>query len=780
MKRPIVWSTIFTICGIYMRLGISEMICLVSVFYVILSLVYIIKKYKDFRYFGLILFTILGFVSAGLSVSKETADIYLKHPVYGEGVIREAGSTSSGNQKLFIQCDLRDESENTLEDMMIYGLWMEEGTFCTGDRISFYGELEPFLHASVPGGYDEDLYLRTRGFDGKIYLDSVTVTGEDHSVSSLLANARGKVHQTLNSILPANESAVMKAMLTGEKDDIPDETYELYQNAGAVHILCISGLHMSILGLYVSFFLEKILKQSRRVSAAVTMAASVCFLLFTGFTPSAVRAVTMLCVVMTGRILFRSHDRLNEIAVAALLILLIEPLYLFHIGFQLSFITVLGLCIAAENMEEKKNKNWIDKLKDALRFSIYASLFSYPFVAYHFYTISLVGILANLIVIPLSGLLLGFGILSAVLGMVWMPAGVFAAGSVYGILRFIEITCTLLLKIPFACILTGRPTELVILLFYILLFLWIKIGERKGCWKAALVVCLALWCAVFGNQLFRKETTIAFLDVGQGDAAVISAYDGKTYLIDGGGKYGKEFGKNVGQTVLLPYLQYLGKDHVDAVFLSHPDTDHMTGLLEIMGKIEIKEMYLADYPYLVTENIKFLKEILEKYPVRLYTVDNTAVIADQTWEVLYPMKGIRFSDGDDNHGSMVLKYKNNDTEVLFTGDISLEDESLLISENTSLSADILKVSHHGSMYSSSAEFLEKVDAETSVISCGRDNIYGHPHKETMERLQGTNIYRTDEQGSVLLKLQQDGGYKIETMTERKPLYERIKETMEKW
>ena len=183
---------------------------------------------------------------------------------------------------------------------------------------------------------------------------------------------------------------------------------------------------------------------------------------------------------------------------------------------------------------------------------------------------------------------------------------------------------------------------------------------------------------------------------------------------------------------------------------------------------------------LIKENIEFLKEILEKYLIRLYTVDNTTVIADQTWEVLYPMEGIRFSDGDDNHGSMVLKYKNNDTEVLFTGDISLEDEKLLIGENTSLSADILKVSHHGSMYSSSAEFLEKVDAETAVISCGRDNIYGHPHKETLERLQGTNIYRTDEQGSVLVKLQRDGTYKIETMTERKPLYERIKKTMEKW
>ncbi|MBQ5708599.1 MAG: hypothetical protein IIV62_01410, partial [Anaerotignum sp.] len=137
-------------------------------------------------------------------------------------------------------------------------------------------------------------------------------------------------------------------------------------------------------------------------------------------------------------------------------------------------------------------------------------------------------------------------------------------------------------------------------------------------------------------------------------------------------------------------------------------------------------------------------------------------------------------EGDENDGSMVLKYSAGGTEVLFTGDITMEGEQLLVQQGADLSADILKVSHHGSMYSSSAEFLEKVDAETAVISCGRDNIYGHPHKETLERLQGTNIYRTDEQGSVLVKLQRDGTYKIETMTERKPLYERIKETMEKW
>jgi len=784
MRRPIVWITVFTICGIYMRLGISELVCLVSFLFIIISISRFMMEYKTIKYAGLIVFAIFGFVMAGMSIQRETSDQAMDGTVYGEGVIRSAGTTSGGNQKLEILCDLQDDRNNSLQDVKLYAVWTEESSFAPGERISFSGELIPFSDISVPGGYDEDLYLRTKGFDGKMYPDTIQYLGDDLSFSSALARMRTKVHTVLDGILPANESGIMKAMLTGDREDIPEDGYQLYTESGVVHILCISGLHMSLLALYVSVFVEKVLKRSRRVSAMVTMLVSIGFLIFTGFTPSAVRAVTMICVMMAGRILFRIHDRLNEIAVAALLILMIEPLYLFHIGFQLSFITVLGLCIAAEKMERKRNadRTLPDWLKESLRFSIYASLFSFPLAAYHFYSVSLVGILANLVIIPLSGILLGAGILSAVLGMIWQPLGVFAAGSVYGILQIFEMTCTFLRKLPFSYVLTGRPSELALLLCYVLLFFWLKAGERKGGWKPTVLLCLALWCTIFENQLFRRETTIAFPDVGQGDAAVISTWDGKTYLIDGGGAYGREFGRNVGKTILLPYLKYLGRGSIDGAFLSHPDTDHMTGMLELFEEIPVNAFYVADYPYSVTENLLFLKEMLEKYPTKLYTVDDTTISPDETWECLYPLQGIVFGDGEDNHGSMVLKYRCNGTEILFTGDITAEGERILLDRGTDLSADILKVSHHGSKYSSSTEFLEKTDAEAAIVSCGKNNIYGHPHEETLERLKQSQIkiYRTDEDGTVLVRLKQDGTFKIETMAERKPLYERIKETMEKW
>ena len=202
--------------------------------------------------------------------------------------------------------------------------------------------------------------------------------------------------------------------------------------------------------------------------------------------------------------------------------------------------------------------------------------------------------------------------------------------------------------------------------------------------------------------------------------------------------------------------------------------------LEIMDEIPIQAMYLSDYPYMVTENIEFLKESLEKYPIKLYTVNNRTTMSEEEWKILYPIDGIVFKNGDDNHGSMVLKYQYNGTNVLFTGDCGIEDEELLLQRGADLSADILKVSHHGSQNGSGEMFLERIGAETAIISCGENNIYGHPHDATMKRLKDADmdVYRTDKDGTILVRMKQDGTFKIETMAERKPLYERIKKTME--
>ncbi len=775
MKRPVVWAVIFMICGIYMRLGISAMMCLASFIFSITVISCFVMIEEDFRYAGFLLFLFAGFLLAGHSAALGETEGLAGKAVFGEGIVKDIGTTSGGNQHLTLLCDLEGETGERWEGQKAYVIWTGETRAAIGDMVRIRGTAEAFTTAAFPGGYDEKAYLETKRFSCKLFPEELETIGREESLSVKLAAARLRLQSVLSRVLPPEESGIMKAMLTGEREDISEEVRELYTKAGVTHILCISGLHMSVLALYIGFFVENVCKRTARTAAAVTIAASLGFLIFVGPTPSSVRAVVMITIVMLGRICYRVNDRLNDIAVAAMLILAVQPRFLWNAGFQLSFLTVMGLCIAGDTVGTGSGA--LEKLKEALRFSLYASLFSFPVVAYHFYGISLAGILANLVILPLSGILLGAGILSVALGLFCIPAGIFAAGSVYVILQIYKAVCTVLAAVPFGYILTGRPSLSVILLYYALLLFFLRYGREEKSWKKTAVLCAALWCASFENQLFRRENTVMFLDVGQGDAAVVSTYDGRTFLVDGGGVYGKERGENKGATVILPYLESLGIQEVTAAFVSHPDSDHMTGILEVMDEISVQTVCLSAYPFAAEEELESLKIAVEENGSRLYFVKAGDISSDGDWECLYPLEGVAFHDGDENHGSMLLRYTYGGTKVLFTGDLGSLDERLLVKRETELSADILKVSHHGSKNASELEFLESAAPQTAVISCGRGNIYGHPSPETLERLSAVTetVYRTDLDGGVIVTLSGDGGWKLETMAGRKSFYERVLE-----
>lgn len=781
MKRPILWAVLFMICGIYMRLGVSKLICLVSFLLLMLSVFHFVIQEKEPRYLLLLLFAVFGFLSASYHWETGTQTHELTGMVEGEGVIREAGVTASGNQKLTLLCDWKDAAGNTGEKEKIYALLMGEKQLAEGMRVRFCGEWKPFSGQTYPGGYDEELYLVTKGYQYKLYLEDIEVIGEDTSLFSEILRARAAFHTVLDKILPAEESGMMKAMLTGEKEDIPVESYQLYTKAGVVHVLCISGLHMSILAMYTAFFVEKILRRSQRVAAGVTIFVVLAFLLFIGPSPSACRAAAMTSVVMLGRVLYHVPDQINDIALAALLILGIEPLYLFHAGFQLSFITVIGIWLGVGRipMKKKKERGRFDWLKNSFLVSFYASLFSYPVVAYYFSSVSLAGLVANLVIVPLSGLLLGFGLLGAFLGAIWLPAGVFAAGSVYVILQIFKGVCTALTQLPFAYVLTGCPSALCMLLYYALLFWFLECSKKQGSWRVGAILSAALFCAIFENPLFRKENTIAFLDVGQGDAAVISTYDGRAFLIDGGGQFGKDLGNNVGVQVVLPYLEYLGISELEGIFLSHPDSDHMTGILEVLESVPTKGLYLSDAAFIESAETQLLKETVEKYQVPLYNIKAGDSADTGEFFCLYPEANISLGAGDKNQGSAVLRYTYGDVRALFTGDISAREERFLLRQGADVSAEILKVAHHGSKYSNDAAFLEAVSPRIAVISCGENNLYGHPHEETLQNLEqsAAKIFRTDQEGSVLVTIGREGTVAVKTMAERKSLYEGIKEKL---
>lgn len=781
LKRPALWAVLFTICGIYFRLGISKGVCLAFFVFIIYSMSRFVRyrQYKLIVCFLSILF--LGFNLAGESVKNYPTTLEGMNLESSFGVIREQGVTSTGKQKLFIR--LENEIQNTeVKGINLYAIYSGEKSFEVGDRIRLSGEVLPLEGKRVPGGYDEKFYLQTKGIDYKIYPEEIVKVGEVKGFNVMFQRQRNMVFEVFDTVLPPKESGVVKAMVTGEKDDIDPETWDLYIKGGINHILCVSGLHVSLFALFLLFFVEKCFRQSKRIAALVTIGCCIAFLCFTGFSPSSVRAVIMIIVSLLGLVLYRKSDWLNSLAIAGFIILIYQPLYLWNAGFQLSFVTAFGIWVGLQALPKGSGK--LAKLKQSVFLSVYASLFSYPLVAYHFFSISLVGFFVNILVLPLCGILLFFAFFTAVAGLIFPPLAAISAGGVYGILKFYELVCSIAISIPHSYVLVGSPSIVTMVLFYLVIIMSSFYGKRfcNGKWIICVIIGLAF--SVFGNRLILHKNSIAFLDVGQGDSTVISTYDGKAVVIDGGGWFNVEIGKNTGVKVIQPYLEYLGIKELDGIFLTHFDADHMIGVIELCQNVPTKALYVTEYPYSGIENWEVLKDILEKQHIMLYTVkegDGAKWGNYGTLDCLYPLDDVKYVGEEDNHGSMVLKYTYGGTKLLFTGDAALEDEKVMLSLGADVSADILKLGHHGSKNSSAETFISKVLPKVGVISCGKDNIYGHPHNETLQRLKNENIsvYRTDWQGTILTKISPKGRYTMEAVGERESVYERIKKAMEK-
>lgn len=781
MKRPALWILIFMICGIYCRLGISSWICLVCIFLCIVCESYIVIKTKRKGYLFLLLAFPLGFFLTNCHVAENFVSAS-PVSVTGEGYVAKAERTSGGYPKLTVYADLMEaETGKVHKNQKVYMIDMNQGTFTEGEEITFSGSAQPFDHGDIFSGYNEYLYLKAKGYDCKMFPETLDKTGKyHHTLGTIAASWNRKVKDVLETLLPVKESALAKAMITGDRDDIDAGIEELYTRAGVTHILCISGLHMSLLAFYISVILRRILYQSQRKTAAATLCICMCFLFLTGFSPSSVRAAVMISLVCLGQMIYHRHEWINSIALAALVILLANPLYLWSAGFQLSFLSVLGIYAGSHVIP--KGHTWYGKIGEMVGISFFASLFGMPVAAYHFFHVSTVSVLANLVILPLSGILLGCTMLAALCGLLYLPAGIFLAGPVYIIFQIYEKVCRLVIMIPYSYVTVGKPSVMGILCFYSLVCLLCFYRPQMRFRLGTAVCTILLLGMLLGNRLMLHRSTLAFLDVGQGDCAVLTTYDHRAIVIDGGGKYNKALGENTGVTILEPYLASKGVTQIDAVFLSHLDADHCMGILELLNDMPVEGVYVSAMKEVDEQIQDQFQEIVEKNQISLYTMKRGDMIRSTALgeiECLFPVYEDAKAESE-NERSLVLRYAYGDTSVLFTGDLEAKEELLLVRKGIIEETDILKVSHHGSKTASTESFLQAAAPDTAVISCGANNLYGHPHEEVLERLSacGTEVFRTDEMGSVVVAIPPEGEAEVTTAAERKPVYERIKEAME--
>lgn len=619
-----------------------------------------------------------------------------------------------------------------------------------GNTIQIQGTYSAFETNSNPGGFEEDLYYRSQGISAKIFAGSMEViNGRRDPVRHGLFQLRQRAMEQLLAVMEERDAGVLGAMILGEKSYLPADRKEQFQKAGIGHLLAISGLHVSLLGAGLFFFLRSYCLSMRK-AVVVTVVFLFLYGQFTGFPVATERAVLMMVCGLFARYTGRCYDALSAMALSGIITLLQQPLQLFQCGFILSYIAIAGIVLFSPVMEKlspyfKKN-GFRGKVLQALLSSVSVFLVTMPVILWFFHEISPYAILANLVVLPLLSLLVGAGVFGCVLSFFWEAAGSFLLSTVHYILQFYEMVCLAVEELPGHNVVTGRPAPEWILLYYAVLvggiFLYVK-WEKK--WTAVVTGALLAGILLF----FPPSISFLYiqLDVGQGDCSVILCRE-NTYLIDGGSTSQKE----VGKYVISKCLKYYGRSRIDAVFITHSDADHTNGILELAANqkkwgIRIEKVIMPEIQK-TDEGYKRLYHSFQSCNIQVNRMKRGDVLSCQALRILCVHPAPDYEWESENDYSLTLDITYRDLRILATGDLEQQGETAV--GDLRGGYDLLKVGHHGSKTSTSQEFLAMVSPRYAVISAGKKNRYGHPSPETVKKLKtaGVRIRNTMECGAV--------------------------------
>lgn len=651
--------------------------------------------------------------------------------------------------------------------------------FNVGDDVSVKGTLYPFSEATNYGQFDQKKYYNAKGYGMKLYADEVIILKSNGTVTGrfkrTLFDTGVYFEKALDTVFNEKESGILKAMLTGDRSGLDEETKEVYKRVGIAHILSISGLHVTLLGMGLFNILMKLLKRLRFCSV-ITILFLFAYGVFTGFSVSTVRAVIMIVCMLCGRMLLRAYDGQSAAALAAIIILVSNPTELFETGFQLSFIAVYG--IFAGNII-RKNFNIKNPVLVYFIPGFFAQLATFPIILRTYYSFSPYSFAANIILLPFMSVIVISGLVSGVFGCIFIGAGtvffyktaMIAGGPAHFLLNIYNEVSNRLLELPGADMITGCPMVLTCFIYYLIFFILIYLSnryrekevpskERKSGLKPILVSIMAV-IFMYMILMYRGKNTklyAGFLDVGQGMCVYVEAGD-ISILTDGGSSNVQ----NVGKYRIEPFLMYRGISDIDCCFITHTDTDHISGIKEILeeGRIKIKKLVLGEN---YTEKEPIAELALKKGVEVVFVKTGDEMCLNETGDV---KDGINiniyspdpdFLYDDKNQASQVFKLSFGDFSMLITGDSDEMAESEYVRYlRGDGGIDVLQCPHHGSKYSSSYEMLRTVQPKVTVISCSKTNVYGHPAPETLERLEkvGSKYYVTAKAGMV--SVYSDGG-----------------------
>lgn len=676
---------------------------------------------------------------------------------------------------LFAGCNLNNDVDIDLSELsrILYGRKIS----CTGSFEAFEGELNP-------GQFDANAYYKNEGYTGILDAKDIRIVKEEESFSPdiYLHRLNLAISEKYKKILGDKNAGSLSAMVLGDKRGLDEEIKELYQENSISHLLSISGLHISLLGGAVFLFLRR-LKVSFRFPLITSSIILIIYGAFTGFSVSTSRAVVMMSVLFISFVIGKSYDLPSGLALAALILIVMNHRVIYQSGFLLSFFAVIGIFYIMPELlyifkVDIYHKKGIIKGLHLLLASIISSisilLATLPIILNNFYEVSLTGIILNIIVIPLMSLVVITGLLGGFVALVSETMGSFLLGITHYILNLYTLFCRLGDRLTFLRLIIGKPDKWQIVLYYLILvivfyLLALKRRENKlrslknnlskeyNTSKRIVVTGLMTFTSFLIIAYKPREFSINMLDIGQGDCFVVNDGNNDIYISD----CGSTTVQNVGKTRLLPFLKSKGWGKVDTIFISHMDKDHVNGVNDLLkcaeitiGRIIISASYKSDK--LNCAELEELKELAKMRDIKLFYMKKGDEIVgkDISFRCIYPTGEEDIKD--QNEASIVMRMDYKGLSMLFTGDIAGSTEEKIIDSTGKdiLDCDILKVCHHGSKNSSTDDFLKKVSPKLYLISCGLMNRYGHPHRDALSRMtgEGGRILRTDHMGGTQIKL----------------------------
>ena len=634
---------------------------------------------------------------------------------------KENDSTFEGNilsiKKYDTKTTLIIKEKNKTEKILV-NYYEKIDKINLGDKVKIKGTLKLPSKNTVPNLFNYRKYLNNNNI---YYILTASEITKIKNNTKILTHYKNKLQKYINR---KKAHTYLNIFILSNKNDLDKKVLNSYQVNGLSHLFSISGMHITLLLGTILKLLDKV-SYNRYYKYIFLIIILIIYMYLTDFTPSILRSGIMFILLTLNKLFNFKIKTKNIIMLTFIIIVLINPYYIYNLGFQLSYLISFYLIIFAHIIN--KHKNYFKKLSIT---SLISFLVSFPIIISNYYQVNLLSILINLLFVPIiSYIVLPLAFITLIL-----PTDSLLILTM-DILEGISLSLTninyLLLELP-------KPSIYLIIIYYAIITLLLI---NKKCF-------ISLLTTIFIHKIsinFNPNMEILFLDVSQGDSILLHYPHNKyNILIDTGGNYNYEISKNI----IIPYLKSKGINKIDYLILTHGDYDHMGESINLIENFKVEKVIFncGEFNDLEKELIKDL----DKKKMPYYSCIKELNIDDNK---LYFLQTKEYDNENDNSSVIYFNYYN--YKSLFMGDASTEREKDILEKYNLKDVDFLKVGHHGSNTSSSEEFINSINPKYSLISVGKNNRYGHPNKEVLDTLNDSKIYRTDQDGSIMFKIKKD-------------------------